>query len=466
MSSLNTSFPVLGYTPTYAPLEQVIKADVRWYNLLAAINTDQANALLKEGTDPRSDLYSLGATLYHLITGSYPPEATARAAHIWAGQDDPLVSATKVNPQVTGGIAEVLAQALALRRDERFSTAKEMRHALREVERPSTSIRITMPVIPAAVTLSSAAASTWKYVPEPLGTKVRARYGTLGQCDSSVRSVAFAPDGATLASGSNDNSVRLWDVASGDVRVLGQCDFSESGFSYVSSVSFSPDGKNIASGSSDQTVRIWDWHAKTVRIAGRADDSICAVAFSPDALRIAAGCSDGMIHLCTVKTGEMTTFGECDGVVWSLAFSPDGKTIASEDGNKKISLWDLESRQPRVLTSANNDVWSVAYSFDGTQVASGSWDQYIRLWDVKSAQMRILGKSDGVVRSVAFSPDGKYLASGSDDGSIRIWNIQSGEMRVIGYCEDVVATVAFSPDAQTIASGSWDNTVRLWKAGG
>lgn len=466
MSSLNTSFPVMGYTPTYAPLEQVVKADVRWYNLLAAISAEKTNALLKESSDGRSDLFSLGATLYHLLTGSCPPEATTRAAHVWAGQPDPLVLASQLNPQVTPLFAGALACSMALRREERFPSAQEMREVLRDASRASIRISVTLPVAGALANLKGApsAATTWKLMPSLPRAVVSAHYGILGRCDSSVRSVAFSHDGKELASGSNDNIVRLWDVSTGQMRILGQCDFSDTGFSYVSSVGFSPDGKGVASGSSDQILRIWDTRATEVRVLGRSEDSICAVAFSPDGSCIASGSSDGVIQLWDLHTGLPTLFAECDGVVWSLGFSPDGKTIASEDGNKKISLWDVQTRQPRVLKVPDKDVWSVAYSWDGAQVASGSWDQHIRIWDVQSGQLRVLGKCDGVVRAVTFSPDGHHLASGSDDCSVRLWDTQSGEMRVIGSCEDVVSTVAFSPDGHTIASGSWDNTVRLWKA--
>jgi serine/threonine protein kinase len=464
MSSLNTSFPVLGYTATYAPLEQVVTADVRWYNLLAAINSDKANALLREGTEPRSDLYSLAATLYHLVTGNCPPESTTRAALVWAGQSDPLALASQLNSQVAPGFAGVLACALSLRRKERFSSAEEMRQAFRDAGRPSVLIDVNLAGQASTLVDFPSGVSTLKFEPSVTRTAVLARYGILGECDSSVRSVAFSPEGEYLASGSNDNMVRLWSVPTGEMRVLGQCDFNESGFSYVSSVCFSPDGKHIASGSSDQTVRLWDTQANQMRILGRADDSICAVAFSPDGESIASGSGDGTIHLWDIRTGQSTLFSECDGVVWSLVFSPDGKTIASEDGNKKISLWNIETRLPRVLKIPNKDVWSVAFSRDGSQIASGSWEQHVRLWDVESGKIRILGMCDGVVRSVAFSPDGKHLASASDDCSIRLWDTQSGDARVIGSCQDVVSTVAFSPDGQTIASGSWDNTVRLWKA--
>jgi serine/threonine protein kinase len=462
MSSLNTSFPVLGYSPNYAPLEQALRADVRWYNLLAAISTENAGRILREGTEPRSDLFSLGATLYHLITGSCPPEAATRAAHIWAGQPDPLVLANELNSQVTPAVADVLARAMALRRDDRFASAVEMRQAFRDagLSLPTESVRISQP---SPIDVSSTEHTRRLAVPVSAPTLLAIKYGVLGKCESSVRSVAFSTDGRHLASGSNDNAVRLWNAQTGEVRVLGRCDFSESGFSYVASVSFSLCGRYIASGSSDQTVRVWDVQADEMRILGRCDDSVCAVAFSPGGKSIASGSNDGSIHLWDVPTGKPRLLGECDSVVWAVAFSPDGKSIASESGNRAIQLWDIDSGRMRALETNDNDVWSVAFSADGMYLASGSWDQHVRIWEVATGAMRILGKCDGVVRSVAFSPDGKLLASGSDDNSVRVWNIQTAEMRIIGSCEDVVSTVAFSPDGRSIASGSWDNKVRLWK---
>jgi eukaryotic-like serine/threonine-protein kinase len=461
MSSLTESIPILGYTPNYSSLEQILRADIRSYNVLSAIDAEKTKLVAKQATDPRSDLFSLGTTLYHLISGSSPNEATTRAASVWAGQPDPLASASDLNSQVPPAVAEVLKRATALLRDERFPSALEMRRALREAGR--SVVEADEDFKESYFQQASQDLSSPPVLSPTPATVLAVKYGTLGSCESSVRSVAFSPNGRSIASGSNDNIVRLWDVPTGENRILGQCDFRESGFSYVSSVAFSPNGKYVASGSSDQTVRIWGTEVDEMRILGRSDDSICSVAFSPDGQNIASGSSDGSIHLWDVRTGQKDLLGECDSAIWSVAFSPGGKTIASENGNKKIRLWDIQSRQMRVLKTQKSDVWSVALSVDGVYIASGSWDQHIRIWDIRTEKMLVLGKCDGVVRAVAFSPDGKLLCSGSDDNSVRVWNTQTEAMRVLGSCDDVVATVAFSPDGRSIASGSWDNTIRLWK---
>jgi eukaryotic-like serine/threonine-protein kinase len=462
MSSLASSIPIRGYSAHYASIEQILGADMHSYNVLSAIDSPRAQRIARQSTEPRSDLFSLGSTLYHLITGSVPPEATLRAARVWAGQPDPLLLASDINSQVAPSVAEVLARSMALPLEDRFPSAIEMRKAFREAGQSVLATEGGSIKLYPQGALSGLKSVPLVISPTP-ATILSVKYGTLGSCESSVRSVAFSPSGLFIASGSNDNIVRLWDLRTGEESVLGQCDFRESGFSYVSSVAFSPDSKSVASGSSDQTVRVWSTQVDEMRILGRCDDAICSVAFSPDGGTIASGSSNGSIHLWNVETGQMDLLGECDSAIWSVAFSPDGKTIAAENDNKRITLWDLQSRQMRILNTDKSDVWSVAFSGDGNYVASGSWDQHIRLWDVRTAAMRVLGKCDGVVRAVAFSSDGALLCSGSDDNSVRVWDTQTGEMRVLGSCDDVVATVAFSPDKRSIASGSWDSKIRLWK---
>lgn len=464
MSSLNTSLPILGYSPSYSPLEQTLNADVRSYNLLTAINPANTARITRERTDPRSDLYSLGSTLYHLISGSCAPEATTRAAHVWAGQPDILVSATELNSQVPEAVSQVLAQALALQSYDRFATAIDMRKALRDAGQaliPGDAS--AQPVVHEQGAIVDAEETFVRADETVATTLIPVSYGTLGSCESSVRSIAFSPRNEFLASGSNDNKVRLWDLRLRQAKILGQCDFCESGFSYVSSVSFSPNGRYVVSGSSDQAIRVWDIADRQVRIVGRCDDSVCTIAYSPDGKLIASGDSAGMLRLWDVQSGQSMILGQSDGVIWSIAFLPDGKGIASESSNRTIQLWEIGSSHVRDLETDDGEVWSVAVSTDGMFLATGSWDQKVRVWDLTTGALRILGECDGIVRAVAFSPDGQLLASGSDDGSVTLWNLATGGRSILGTCENVVSTIQFSRDGRSVASGSWDSTVRLWK---
>jgi WD40 repeat protein len=242
-----------------------------------------------------------------------------------------------------------------------------------------------------------------------------------------VNSVAFSPDGRLLASGSNDDTIKLWDVASGsEVRTLtGHTD-------HVTSVAFSPDGRLLASGSNDDTIKLWDVASGSeVRTLSGHTSDVNSVAFSPDGRLLASGgCQGGYvddrIQLWDVSSGQrLRLFQGHTDCVHSVAFSPDGRLLASGSADKTIKLWDVTSgREVRTLSGHTSWVNSVAFSPDGRLLASGSLDQTIRLWEVATGrEVRTLTGHTYRVNSVAFSPDGRLLASGSDDKTIRLWDI-------------------------------------------
>eukprot|EP00873_Tetraselmis_striata_P000604 jgi/Tetstr1/420868/TSEL_011941.t1 len=288
---------------------------------------------------------------------------------------------------------------------------------------------------------------------------------TLAGHSDSVNSVAFSPDGATVASGSGDTTVRLWDAASGALTAT-----LEGHSSIVHSVAFSPDGATVASGSYDTTVRLWDAAsgALTATLEGHWN-AVFSVAFSPDGATVASGSYDTTVRLWDAASGALTATleGHSDGVR-SVAFSPDGATVASGSDDTTVRLWDAASGAlTATLEWHSGIVYSVAFGPDGATVASGSWDTTVRLWDAASGALTatLEEHSDRVI-SVACSPDGATVASGSLDNTVRLWDAASGALTatLVGHSGSVYS-VAFSPDGATVASGSWDKTVRLWDVG-
>lgn len=283
-----------------------------------------------------------------------------------------------------------------------------------------------------------------------------------------ITSVAFSPDGQTLVSGSEDKTVRLWNVQSGEM--IGYPLIKHTGF--VSSVAFSPDGQTIVSGSQDKTIQFWNIQAKPIGecLTGHMS-AVRSVAFSPDGKSLVSGSFDHTIQLWDIQSQQpigQPLIGHTD-IVISVVFSPDGQSFISGSFDKALRLWDIQGQSlGEPFTGHTDFISSVAFSHDGKTIVSGSFDKTVRLWDMQgeSIGQPFIGHTD-VVSSVALSQDGKTLVSGSFDQTVRLWNLQ-GQSKSLPFTghTDSVRSIALSPDGQTLVSGSDDKTLRLWNLQG
>lgn len=295
-----------------------------------------------------------------------------------------------------------------------------------------------------------------------------------------VKTLAFNPKRAQLASGSWDRTVRLWSLDNNTATRL-RDDADPGPTDSVTMVNFSADGSQLAEASKDGTLRLWNIDIPEVRVLkpdALVDLPIVRdVAFSPDGAVVVSGSDDGHVRVWSTATGQLLKDFSIDPEakpakkVLAVAFSPDGRTLATAGEDKVIRLWTVAGwTRAAELTGHGEEVWQLVFSPDGSLLLSASDDRSARIWDLSALREVGLLEHDAPVWGVDISADGRTVVTGLSNGTVRLWELAPEGSRiaaklttVMRFSDEPVWVVALnrSRDDPLLAIGGVDRAVRI-----
>jgi serine/threonine protein kinase len=523
---------------------ELLRKSIDSYGTLAYMSPEQIGG--QHPLDVRTDIYSLGVVFYELLTGRPPFQAQTQAdlrQHILSGAPPPPSS---LDQAVSRHLERICLKCLAKEQAQRYPDAQELAHDLRTYLRSRSRrirrYRFLLVALGASLLLGFWVIWSNQRRPGPIappaaGATPSAREDQqpelrkatreenpslpevrrlLGHTDR-VLCVAYAPDGKMIATGSADQTVRLWDLTQSDPKenqpILPQ------GAAAVS-LAFAPDGNRWACGTADGTIRLWRKESgawQEWRVLPGHQGAVNTVAFSADSHFLVSGGDDGITKIWDLAGAKssVTALPKITGSVLSAHFLPKGYTfqvIFGKGSKQQGEVWfcELVLNQgaarivPRetVTLPGTDDVRSVAVSPDGSTVlaAHGKW---VRAWSRTGEQrvLAVLGASTvglmgsppgqgsllatsalipgrpeprgqvlglfdrhtAPVTNLALSPDSSYALTYGQDEAVRVWETKTlKEIHYFPIQDDKIRSLCISPDSRHLATGNDDGSVRLW----
>jgi WD40 repeat protein len=277
-----------------------------------------------------------------------------------------------------------------------------------------------------------------------------------------VWAVSVTPDGMRAISGSDDTTLKVWDIESGvEIRTMkGHTDT-------VLAVSVTPDGRRVISGSNDNTLKVWDMETGVeIRTMKGHTGGVYAVSVTPDGRRAISGSDDTTLKVWDMETGdEIRTMKGHTGRVNAVSVTPNGRCVISASNDYTLKIWDMETGvEFRTFKGHTGRVNAVSVTPDGRHAISASDDTTLKVWDMETGvEIRTMKGHTDTVWAVSVTPDGRRAISGSNDNTLKVWDMETGvEIRTIKGYTSIVYAVSLTPDGRRAISASIDNTLKVW----
>ncbi len=289
------------------------------------------------------------------------------------------------------------------------------------------------------------------------------RLWTFAEHSERVTAVAATPDGRRVVSGSQDKTLRLWDLTTGKCLLVFQ---GHSGA--VTSVAVTPDGRFVLSGSEDNTLRLWAITSGTcLRTYEGHTSGVLAVTLTPHGQFIVSSSHDRTIRIWNPATTEcLQIFKGHNKEITAVAVAPNREFVASCSEDRTVRWWERQTgKRLLTLSGHKNTVTAVKVDPSGRYLLSGSKDMTLKLWEIAAGKcVRTFEAHQGYVSSLDITPDSRFVISGSKDRTLRLWNIKTGKCtRVFEGHALGVNTVTFTRDGRYLISGSDDKSLKVWE---
>ena len=447
--------------------------------------------------DARSEVYSLGLTLFELITLRPAFEASDYDSLIKKVSQEQPPRLRTLAPETPVDLQTIIEKAIAREPEHRYQSAGALADDLKRFleDRPILARRTSAaerllrwsrrnPLVASliAAVIALGALLTAGSMASAVRSAARAEEGRRQLVRMNVASASERMDsgdllhalprlGEALKLDQGDrvreegHRFRLGSVLEQTPRIIQMCPHD----GIVTSAALSPDGRRIVTACADGKVRVWDLLANgpVVPVLNH-NDFVDYAEFNVDGTRIVTACRDGTARVWDAQTGEAVTAPlRHSGGVRFATFSPDGRRVATAGWDSTARVWHATTGQPVTPPLPHGyRVTHVAFSPDGSAVATGSDDRTSRIWDAVTGALRTPPLKHGhVVGKVAWSPDGKRLVTAGWDGTARVWDVTTGKEATPPLRHAlVVFDASFSPDGSRIVTASWDGTARIWDA--